>query len=225
MVDNVINNLPFEFHLPARRGEKVSGGTFNDKASYSFCGPGTKFDQRVAEGYVGINHLDALCRAHDLSYSQFLGRDGRVEADRKLAAEAYNLALDSSHDMTERLYALLIAAYFGATASRFSLGIRRKLSFLLQHPAVSNEISSVSRGSSVSLLKKLTAIPRVRKEVLLSSRNYNEKYVFYKKHLLPLLSSSFNVKPKTVTFLSPVSSRYIVRRRYYRRKKTQRKKN
>ena len=41
-MNDLINNLPIEFHQYADRGENVPGGSFNDLQKYSFCGPGTK---------------------------------------------------------------------------------------------------------------------------------------------------------------------------------------
>ena len=64
-LNNLINNLPIEFHQYAEKGEYVPGGSFNDQQKYSFCGPGTRYDQRVREGYKGINELDKMCELHD----------------------------------------------------------------------------------------------------------------------------------------------------------------
>ena len=38
-LNNLINNLPIEFHQYAEKGEYVPGGSFNDQQKYSFCGP------------------------------------------------------------------------------------------------------------------------------------------------------------------------------------------
>ena len=52
----LINNLPIEFHQYAEKGEFVPGGSFNDmiqcfvQQKYSYCGPGTRYEQRVREG-------------------------------------------------------------------------------------------------------------------------------------------------------------------------------
>ena len=46
-----------ELHLPANKGEHVQNGSFNNLQKYSYCGPGTKYDQRVKEGYDVINEL------------------------------------------------------------------------------------------------------------------------------------------------------------------------
>ena len=41
-LNNLMNNLPIEFHQYAEKGEYVPGGSFNDQQKYSFCGPGTR---------------------------------------------------------------------------------------------------------------------------------------------------------------------------------------
>ena len=55
LVNSLINNLPFELHIP--------GG-------YRFCEPGTKLQKRLDRGDVGINQLDEACKEHDISYSK-----------------------------------------------------------------------------------------------------------------------------------------------------------
>ena len=56
-----LGNLGVELHLPANKGEYVTNGSFNDQPKYSYCGPGTKYQQRTNEGYNGINKLDSMC--------------------------------------------------------------------------------------------------------------------------------------------------------------------
>src|SRR5579872_5410784 len=60
-----------ELHLPASKGEYVPNGSFNNQLNYSYCGPGTKYDRRVKEGYQGINELeDSMCKLHDKFYNE-----------------------------------------------------------------------------------------------------------------------------------------------------------
>ena len=54
-LNNLVNNLPVELHLVADKGENVPNGSFNNLQKYSYAGPGTKYIQRVKEGYRGIN--------------------------------------------------------------------------------------------------------------------------------------------------------------------------
>ena len=69
-LNNLINNLPIEFHQYAEKGEYVPGGSFNDQQKYSYCGPGTRYEQRIREGYKGINELDKMCKLHDQFYNE-----------------------------------------------------------------------------------------------------------------------------------------------------------
>ncbi len=83
LLNKIINKLPFKLHLP----------------SYSYCGPGTKLEARLARGDQPINQLDAACKEHDITYS--LNKDNievRNAADKVLANKAWErvLARDSS---------------------------------------------------------------------------------------------------------------------------------
>ena len=60
-LNNLINNLPIEFHQYAEKGEYVPGGSFNDQQKFSFCIAGTRYEQRITEGYQGINELNKMC--------------------------------------------------------------------------------------------------------------------------------------------------------------------
>ena len=60
-LNNLIHSLPIEFHQYAEKREYVPGGSFNDQQKYSYCGPGTRYQQRIRGGYKGINELDKMC--------------------------------------------------------------------------------------------------------------------------------------------------------------------
>ena len=47
--NNALSNLGVELHLPASKGEDVTNGSFNNLNKYSYCGPGTTFEQRDKE--------------------------------------------------------------------------------------------------------------------------------------------------------------------------------
>ena len=55
-----------ELHLPSDKGEYVQNGSFNNLQKYSYCGPGTKYEQRVKEDYNGINEL--VCVKYMISF-------------------------------------------------------------------------------------------------------------------------------------------------------------
>ena len=100
-LNNLINNLPIELHQYAAVGEDVPGGSFNNLQKYSFCGPGTKYEQRLREGYRGINALDNACMYHDKFYNEFTDTPSRNMSDRALAAKA-DLIAETSSDPIER---------------------------------------------------------------------------------------------------------------------------
>lgn len=68
LVNNIINNLPFELHLPG----------------YNYCGPGTKLEKRLLRGDKGINQLDEACKQHDIAYANNLDIPNRHKADLQL---------------------------------------------------------------------------------------------------------------------------------------------
>ena len=72
-------------HLYYPTGEYVPGGSFNNLYTYSYAGPGTKFVQRVREGYKGVNELDRAAMLHDLYYHLYKDVPNRNKADAILA--------------------------------------------------------------------------------------------------------------------------------------------
>lgn len=86
LLNTLINNLPFEAHLPG----------------YNFLGPGTKLRKRLARGDKGINKLDEAAKRHDIAYSKNKDVEKRHEADRELAEEAWNIVKDSDSSFGEK---------------------------------------------------------------------------------------------------------------------------
>lgn len=78
-----------EYHLAHPRGEEVPGGSFNGRRVYSYCGPYTRTETRIQEGYVGVNKLDAACRAHDLAY---VSGNRSLDVDKALIDRALEIA-------------------------------------------------------------------------------------------------------------------------------------
>lgn len=68
LINNLINNLPFELHLPG----------------YNYCGPGTKLQKRLLRGDKGVNELDNACMLHDIAYSNHIDLENRHKADTRL---------------------------------------------------------------------------------------------------------------------------------------------
>lgn len=72
LLNDAINNLPFELHAPG----------------YSFCGHGPQLEKRLAREDRPINELDRKCRHHDIFYSKHKDTKQRHEADEILGKEA-----------------------------------------------------------------------------------------------------------------------------------------
>lgn len=125
-IDKLIDKLPFELHYPG----------------YSFCGPGTKLDQRLARGDQGINKLDGFCKEHDIAYAKYKDSAERLEADKKLGSEALKRVFSKDADFGERAASLLVSAAMKAKTglSKIGLGVS-SLNCRKKKKKTSNEIA------------------------------------------------------------------------------------
>jgi len=114
-----------ELHLPANKGEYVQNGSFNNLQKYSYCGPGTKYDQRVKEGYNGINELDSMCKLHDKFYNENIDTESKNISDLALSHRANEIANDSRYDGSQRRDAKFVSVIMKNKA-RFGLGMKSK---------------------------------------------------------------------------------------------------
>ena len=121
-----ISNLGIEMHLPADKGESVPNGSFNNLHKYSYCGPGTKYEQRNREGYQGINELDSMCKLHDQFYNENTDTQSRNISDVALAHRAREIANDPRFDYKQRWWADKVKSIMNIKA-RFGLGIQSKI--------------------------------------------------------------------------------------------------
>lgn len=94
LINSVIDKIPFEMHLPG----------------YQFCGPGTKVDERVARGDVGINALDAACKDHDIVYNKHKDKGERLQADKQLLHASLKRINSKSASLTEKAAAIGVSA-------------------------------------------------------------------------------------------------------------------
>jgi len=117
-----LGNIGVELHLPADKGEYVPNGLFNDQQKYSYCGPGTKYQQRANEGYNGINELDSMCKLHDRFYNENTDTKNRNVSDLALAHRADEIAKSSMFDATQRRDAKFVSGIMKNKA-RFGLGV------------------------------------------------------------------------------------------------------
>lgn len=115
VVNTLMNKIPMpEMHMDAEQGEYVPGGSFNGKKKYSYCGPFTKYEKRIAEGYDGINELDSACKKHDAVYNSQKDRGTRNASDDFLALAASKIANDASKSSRERQDARKVVALIGS---------------------------------------------------------------------------------------------------------------
>lgn len=113
LLNKVINKLPFEAHLK-----------LPFEQTYSYCGPGTRLQERLARGIKGINPLDEACKQHDIAYSQHDDLNKRHEADKILAKRAVERVKESP-SIKEKLAALLVAGAMKAK-TKLGMGMKRK---------------------------------------------------------------------------------------------------
>ena len=125
--DAIINTIGKigELHLPADQGEYVPNGSFNNQQNYSYCGPGTKYEQRVKEGYQGINELDSMCKLHDKFYNENSDTQSRNVSDLALAHRANEIARNPIYNDEQRMFANFISGIM-KTKARFGLGVNSK---------------------------------------------------------------------------------------------------
>lgn len=92
LVNKIINNLPFELHLPG----------------YNYCGPGTKLKKRLARGDKGVNQLDEHCKEHDIAYSIYTDLKNRHRADEVLKKMAKQRSISKDASFGERIASNLV---------------------------------------------------------------------------------------------------------------------
>lgn len=121
IVNRIIDVLP-EMHMSTDGpGEFVDGGEFNNTSKYSYCGPGTKLEKRLKQGYKGVNVLDQACLQHDLAYNKYKDVEKRNLADNELARASNVIANDFNLNQRVRNDAKKVAAVMGVK-SYFGLG-------------------------------------------------------------------------------------------------------
>lgn len=93
LLNNIINNLPFELHLPG----------------YNYCGPGTRLRERLLRGDKGINQLDDACMRHDIAYSKHSSLEDRHKADLELLNMAKRRSKASDSRRGEKIASWLVS--------------------------------------------------------------------------------------------------------------------
>lgn len=134
LVNNLINSLPFELHLPG----------------YQFCGPGTKLHTRLKRGDQGINPLDKACKIHDISYSQNKDISQRHQADRELTERAWERVKAKDSTLGEKVNAYLVTNAMKAKV-KFGLGMEEKR---LKRRCGENLFKNAVKSATVTLKKE-----------------------------------------------------------------------
>lgn len=75
---------------------------------YHFCGPGTKFLERTAQGQLGVNKLDEACRFHDAVYTNSTDLKMRMEADVLLEMHAWEIVISKDSNYKEKFAAWMV---------------------------------------------------------------------------------------------------------------------
>lgn len=90
ILNDIINNLPFELHAPHT----------------NFLGPGSRLKERLARGDRGVNKLDEAAREHDIWYSEHKNAEDRWVADKILQDVAFERAIAPDAGLYEKLLGL-----------------------------------------------------------------------------------------------------------------------
>lgn len=76
---------------------------------YNFCGPGTKFLERISRGQLGVNKLDEACRLHDSVYTHSTDLRMRMDADKLLELQAWERVKAKDSSYREKVAAWMVS--------------------------------------------------------------------------------------------------------------------
>lgn len=116
---------------PTRSSSKRGGKGLSDKLpeihipTYSYCGPFTKLNKRLARGDPGINDLDRACKEHDIAYSQKGDLAHRHKADYKLEQDAWKRFKSKDAGVGEKAAAWLVTTAMKAKR-KLGMGLKTK---------------------------------------------------------------------------------------------------
>lgn len=163
IVNNLINKLPFEIHIP--------GG-------YQWCGPGTNVQKRLARGDPGINPLDSACKEHDIAY--FQNRENieqRNLADKILAEKAWQRVIAKDSSIGEKTAAYAVANIM-KLKSKVGMGVGKK-------KKIKSHFKTVIGAAKKGLNKKTKNARKIIKSALLAARGMVRKNGGKKKFQIP----------------------------------------
>lgn len=140
LLNKLIDRLPFEAHFP----------------HYSYCGPGTKLQERLKRGDPPLNPLDAACKEHDIAYSQTKDTRARNQADLILAEKAWQRVLAKDSKLGEKIPAWLVA---NAMKTKAKLGMGMKTD---QQPKVKDSKSQDNKKAAKEEISLRDIIKRTK---------------------------------------------------------------
>lgn len=76
---------------------------------YSYCGPNTDLEIRLARGEPGVNDLDCACKEHDIAYAESRDLKIRYNADKILILKAISRVFAKDSRVGERFSALIVS--------------------------------------------------------------------------------------------------------------------
>src|SRR6266576_44470 len=118
LINSVINNLPFEAHLP--------GG-------YKYAGPGTKLAQKLEKGVKPKNKLDEAAMYHDIVYTKSNNLADRHNGDKQLEYAAWDRVKAKDASLGEKTNAWLVTNAMKLKRA-LGAGVKRKLPGYVKHP-------------------------------------------------------------------------------------------
>lgn len=149
LVNSIINNLPFEAHLPG----------------YNYCGPGTKLEKRLSRGDKGINKLDEACMQHDIAYTKSNDLKERQKADLILLNMAKQRVKSKDASRGEKLASWVVNKVM-KTKLRTGAGVKTFKSLITKIRSELNKIKPKNNQSAIQTAylaaKKLFTKHRVR---------------------------------------------------------------
>uniref|UniRef100_V5G499 Phospholipase A2-like domain-containing protein n=1 Tax=Anoplophora glabripennis TaxID=217634 RepID=V5G499_ANOGL len=110
LVNDLVDKLPFELHLPG----------------YQYCGPGTQLQKRLKKGQLGVNDLDKKCLAHDIQYQKSSDLKDRHKADYQLEQSAWERVKSKDASLGEKAAAWVVTNIMKAKR-KLGMGLRKKL--------------------------------------------------------------------------------------------------
>ncbi|MBP1527570.1 MAG: hypothetical protein H9Q66_06600 [Spiroplasma ixodetis] len=151
-VNSLIDNLPFELHLPG----------------YQYNGPGTNLDLKLSQGVKPINKLDEAAMNHDIAYARSKDHDKRHEADYKLQEDAWKRVIANDSSLGEKA-----AAYLTTNAMK----VKRWLGVGIKYPLNLDEKDQKLILKGIQLKKPITL--NLDHEQLIRTKNsvMNETYL------------------------------------------------